>query len=81
VGRGTGCGHCRGTGFKGRKAVAELLLFDDELRDLIAARAPMSRIKEVARARGLRSLREAALTAVCRGDTTFDELDRVTLAA
>ena len=79
--RGTGCGHCRGTGFKGRKAVAELLLFDDELRDLIAARAPMGRIKEVARARGLRSLREAALAAVCRGDTTFEELDRVTLAA
>jgi len=79
--RGTGCGHCRGTGYRGRHAMAELLVLDDELRDLIAERAPMGRIKEAARSRGLRSLRDAALAAVCRGETTFEELDRVTLAA
>jgi general secretion pathway protein E len=79
--RGTGCGHCRGTGYRGRRAVAELLRLDDELRDLIAARAPMTRIKDAARARGLQSIREAALAMVCRGDTTFEELDRVTLAS
>jgi general secretion pathway protein E len=78
--RGTGCGHCRGTGYRGRRAVAELLLLDDELRDLIAARAPMGRIKDAARSRGMRTLREAALACVVRGDTTFEELDRVTLA-
>ena len=78
--RGTGCGHCRGTGYRGRRAVAELLLLDDELRDLIAGRAPLGRIKEAARARGMHSLRDAALAAVARGDTTFEELDRVTLA-
>jgi general secretion pathway protein E len=78
--RGIGCGHCRGTGYRGRRAVAELLLLDDTLRDLIAQRAPMSRIKEAARDRGLRTLRDAAIAAVCRGDTTFEELDRVTLA-
>jgi general secretion pathway protein E len=78
--RGTGCGHCRGTGYRGRRAMAELLLLDDDLRDLIAERAPMGRIKEAARERGLRSLRESALAAVCRGETTFEELDRVTLA-
>jgi len=79
--RGIGCGHCRGTGYRGRRAIAELLLLDDELRDLIATRAPMGRIKEAARQRGMRTLRDAALAAVCRGDTTFEELDRVTLAA
>ena len=79
--RGSGCGHCRGTGYRGRKAVAELLLLDDELRDLIADRAPMSRIKDAARSRGMCSLRDAALAAVCRGETTFEELDRVTLSA
>ena len=78
--RGTGCGHCRGTGYRGRRAMAELLLLDDDLRDLIAERAPMGRIKEAARSRGLRPLRDAALAAVCRGETTFEELDRVTLA-
>ena len=78
--RGRGCPHCRHTGYRGRHAVAELLLLDDELRDLIAARAPMSRIKEAARSRGSRRLREAALELVCQGKTTPEELDRVTLA-
>ena len=77
--KGEGCGHCRGTGYKGRRAVAELLKLDDGLRDLIAARAPMSQIKEAARARGMRPLRAVALAAVCRGETTFEELERVTL--
>jgi general secretion pathway protein E len=77
--KGEGCGHCRGTGYKGRRAVAELLKLDDGLRDLIAARAPMSEIKAAAKARGMKSLREMALAAVCRGETTFEELERVTL--
>lgn len=77
--KGEGCGHCRGSGYKGRRAVAELLRLDDGLRDLIAARAPMSQIKEAARARGMKPLRAMALGAVCRGETTFEELERVTL--
>lgn len=77
--KGEGCGHCRGTGYRGRRAVAELLKLDDGLRDLIAARAPMSQIKEAARSRGMKPLRTLALQAVCRGVTTFEELERVTL--
>ena len=77
---GVGCSHCRGTGYKGRRAVSELLWLDDELRDLIASRAPMSRIKEAARAKGMRSLRDAAVALVMRGDSTLEELERVTLA-
>ena len=77
--RGEGCGHCRGTGYKGRRAVAELLKLDDGLRDLIAARAPMSQIKEAARSRGMKPLRAMALQAVRAGVTTFEELERVTL--
>jgi len=77
--RGEGCGHCRGTGYKGRRAVAELLRLDDGLRDLIAARAPMSQIKEAARSRGMKPLRAAALQAVLAGETSFEELERVTL--
>ncbi|MBT9493356.1 MAG: Flp pilus assembly complex ATPase component TadA, partial [Paucibacter sp.] len=78
--QGSGCTHCRGTGYKGRRAVSELLCLDDELRDLIAARAPMSRIKVAARERGMRTLREAAVALVRRGESTLEELDRVTLA-
>jgi general secretion pathway protein E len=51
---------------------------DDGLRDLIAARAPMSEIKRAARERGLQPLRRAAMLAVCRGETTLEEIDRVT---
>ena len=78
--RGHGCGQCRQTGYKGRRAVIELMTLNDELRDLIVSRAPMSRIKQAARERGMRPLRDTALAAVCDGATTFEELDRVTLA-
>ncbi|MBC7484277.1 MAG: type II/IV secretion system protein [Rhizobacter sp.] len=78
--RGHGCPHCRHTGYKGRTAMIELLTFDDELRDLVVSRAPMSRFKQVARANGMVPLRHTAVQAVCRGVTTFEELDRVTLA-
>lgn len=75
---GTGCGHCRGTGYKGRRAIAELLVLDDELRELIVTRAPMRQLKEAARARGTRTLREAGLVLVASGETSLAELNRVT---
>ena len=75
---GSGCQDCRGTGYRGRRAVAELLLLDDRLRDLIVARAPLSQIKQAARDAGMAPLREAALAAVAAGWTTAEELDRVT---
>ncbi|RTL33456.1 MAG: type II/IV secretion system protein [Burkholderiales bacterium] len=78
--QGSGCAHCRGTGYKGRRAVSELLWLDDDLRDLIAGRAPLARLKEEARKRGMRSLRDAAVAVVLRGESTLEELERVTLA-
>jgi general secretion pathway protein E len=78
--RGAGCSHCRGTGYRGRRAVSEFLKLDDTLRDLIVSRAPTARIKAHARAQGMVSLRESALDWVCQGLTTFEELERVTLA-
>ncbi len=77
--QGSGCGHCRGTGYRGRRAVAEILLLTDELRELIVARAPISQIKEAAVRGGTHSLREAALALVKSGDTTLEEINRVTL--
>ncbi len=77
--QGRGCPACRGTGYQGRHAVAELFLLDDELRDLIASRAPTGQIKAAARSRGMRSLRETAMGLVREGRTTLEELDRVTL--
>jgi general secretion pathway protein E len=76
--RGLGCGHCRGTGFKGRRAIAETLPLDDTLRDLMVERAALSRIKQAARQAGLRTLREAAVDLVASGLTTLEEINRVT---
>jgi general secretion pathway protein E len=78
---GAGCERCRHTGYRGRRAVAELLMLDDELRDLIVARAPIARLKQAARERGMQTLRAAAAAAVAAGWTTAEELERVTVDA
>lgn len=78
---GTGCGDCRGTGYKGRRAVAEVLRLDDELREMIVAREPVRRVKEAAHRKGTRTLTEAALQVARVGETTLEEVRRVTLAA
>jgi general secretion pathway protein E len=78
---GKGCGHCRGSGFKGRKAIAEVLNLNDEIRELIIARAPIRQLKVAARANGTRYLRESALDMVRRGETTLTEINRVTFVA
>jgi general secretion pathway protein E len=78
---GPGCGRCRGTGYRGRMAIAEILLLDDELRQLIIDRQPIARVKEAARQRGLRFLRESALDQVAAGRTTLQEINRVTFVA
>jgi general secretion pathway protein E len=78
---GRGCGVCRGTGYKGRKAVAEMLHMNDEIRELIVAKEPIRRIKEAARRNGTRYLRESALALVKQGETTLQEINRVTFVA
>jgi general secretion pathway protein E len=78
---GRGCRECRGAGFKGRKAIAELLILNDDLRELIAQRAPVRQIKQAAQANGTRFLREAAFAAVKNGETSLQEINRVTFVA
>ncbi|HEV8646155.1 MAG TPA: ATPase, T2SS/T4P/T4SS family, partial [Burkholderiales bacterium] len=78
---GKGCGQCRGTGYRGRKAIAETLILNDEMRELISTRQPVRAVKEAARKLGTRSLREAALDLVARGETTLEEVNRVTFVA
>jgi general secretion pathway protein E len=79
--RGKGCGDCRGTGYKGRRSIAEILTLNDEIRELIVDKQPIRRIKAAAAANGTRSLRLAALDLVKRGATTIEEIRRVTLHA
>jgi general secretion pathway protein E len=79
--KGKGCRECRGMGYRGRKAIAELLVLNDELRELIAARAPARNLKDLAKRNGTRFLRQAALDAVKAGETTLEEINRVTFVA
>ena len=76
-----GCGSCRGNGYRGRRAIAELLVLNDEICELIVARAPIRQLKEAARRGGTLSLRESALSLVREGVTSLEEANRVTLVA
>ena len=78
---GRGCGHCRGTGYKGRRAIGEILYLNEEIRELIIARQPLRLIREAAQRNGTRFLREIALDRVACGETTLQEINRVTIAA
>jgi general secretion pathway protein E len=77
---GRGCGQCRGTGYRGRRAVGEVLCLNDELREAITTRQPLRVIRDAAARSGTRFLRGVALDLVARGETTLTEVNRVTLA-
>lgn len=78
---GKGCGQCRGSGYRGRNAIAEILILNDEIRELIVAQEPIRRIKEAAKNNGTRFLREGALDMVKQGLTSLEEANRVTIVA
>jgi general secretion pathway protein E len=78
---GRGCGQCRGTGYKGRRAIAEIMTLTDELREMIVAREPIRALKDRARAGGTRFLRDSALALVRAGVTNLQEINRVTFVA
>ncbi len=75
---GKGCIVCNGTGYKGRKAITELMVVGNQLRELIAEEAPMNVLREKARELGMRTLREDGILAVLNGETTVDEVLRYT---
>jgi general secretion pathway protein E len=77
--RGMGCAACRGSGYRGRRAVAEALRMDDELRQLLSERAPLMQIKAAAFRQGMKTLRSAAVKLVRQGETTLEEINRVTM--
>ncbi len=72
--RGTGCEACRGTGFRGRTGLYELLVMNDELADHILHRRPPSELIQAGRRAGLRLLREDGWLKVRQGVTTLDEV-------
>jgi type IV pilus assembly protein PilB len=78
--RPVGCERCKGTGYRGRKAIVELVELDDDMRRLFVDRAPLSEMKRRAAEAGTIFLRQAALEEVFRGASTLAEANRITFA-
>jgi len=76
--RAVGCEKCLNTGYIGRTGIFELLLVDDEIRQMINRRADSNEIKQVARKKGMLTLREDALRKASLGITSLAEVMRVT---
>src|SRR3984957_16019534 len=75
---GEGCVQCRSTGLLGRTGVFEVLEIDDKIRKLVIAKSSAKEITKQARHDGLLTLREAAIKKLARGQTSFEEVLRVT---
>ncbi len=78
--RGRGCDNCHKSGFRGRMALFEIMEIDDAMRELVLQEASTSVLRDHAKRRGMRSLRDAGLLAIYEGQTTIDEVVRETIA-
>ncbi len=76
---GKGCEACNGTGYRGRMGIFEIMVMDDDLRELVIQHASTQVIRQEARRRGMRTLRSAGLLAIYDGQTTIEEVAKETL--
>jgi general secretion pathway protein E len=79
--KGCGCEMCSHTGFYGRTGIFELLVIDDEIRKLILANADANQIRAMGKQRGMRTLMEDGIKKIEAGETTLNEVFRVTQEA
>ncbi len=77
--RGQGCNSCNNTGYKGRVGLFELMIIDDELRDMIMANATTDEMRDAAERKGMILLRDAGLKFLFDGTTTAEEVIRETI--
>ncbi len=76
---GRGCSKCNGTGYKGRIGMFEIMVFNDEIRELIMNRASTNVLRVAALKGGMKQLRETGMAAVYDGITTIDEIAKETM--
>jgi general secretion pathway protein E/type IV pilus assembly protein PilB len=76
--RPAGCAQCMRTGYRGRTGIFEVVELDDDLRDLVKAKAPARAYREIYVRRRIPSLRRAGMQKILTGVTTVDEVLRVT---
>ncbi len=75
--KGAGCSRCGGSGYRGRQGIFEMLLMNNELRELAFNRAPATELRKAARASGMRTLAQDGKLKVLRGVTTPTEVVRI----
>ncbi len=76
---GKGCDFCNNTGYRGRMGIFEIMVLDDELKDMINANASTQLLRQEARKRGMKTLRQAGLRAIFDGITTIEEVVKETI--
>jgi len=76
---GPGCDNCNNTGYRGRLAIFEILVMDDEIREIIMSQSSTQAVREAAIRKGMRTLRDSGLLTIYDGDTTIEEVVRETL--
>lgn len=76
--KGAGCSECDQTGYRGRVAVYEFFLLDDEIQDMVAEHAGTSELRKAAIERGMKVLRQDGWDKVAQGATTIEEIQRIT---
>jgi type IV pilus assembly protein PilB len=77
--RGTGCDACNRSGYKGRVGLFELMIMNDDMRDMIMRNCSTDELRNAARANGMVTLRDAGIAAVYDGITTAEEIIRETI--
>jgi len=75
--RGKGCDNCKGTGFRGRKGVFEMMVMNRQIRDLAFEKAPSNQVRKAAIANGMATLAMDGVRKVLNGMTTPDEVVRM----
>ncbi|MGH7842251.1 MAG: type II secretion system ATPase GspE [Candidatus Binataceae bacterium] len=73
-----GCKACRNTGYRGRTAIQELMIVDDEVRSLVMRKADSATLRRACTSQGMKLLRQDGAERVLAGQTTIEELLRVT---
>jgi len=76
---GKGCNACKGIGFKGRKGIFELLVMNEEIKELVTAKASASAVKRAAEKQGMKTMRDNGLDKALAGVTTLEEILQVTM--
>ncbi len=77
--RGKGCPHCNQQGYRGRKALFEIMVLDDEIKELVMQHGSTNVLRDEARKRGMRTLRQSGLLAIYDGITSIEEVVKETI--